>query len=42
MDGGEVLRLELKKLSLWETDPSGDVINLGLQCDPTPMGFPEL
>lgn len=42
MDGGEVLRLELGKLFLWETDPSGDVINLGLQCDPTPLGVPEL
>lgn len=42
MDGGEVLRLELRKLLLWETDPSGDVINLGLQCDPTPLGVPEL
>lgn len=42
MDGGEVLRLELRKLFLWETDPSGDVINLGLQCDPAPLGVPEL
>lgn len=42
MDGREVLRLELRKLLLWETHPSGDVINLGLQCDPTPLGTPEL
>lgn len=42
MDGGEVLGLELGKLLLWETHPSGDVINLGLQCDPTPLGVPGL
>lgn len=42
MDGGEVLGLELRELLLWETHPSGDFINLGLQCDPTPLGVPEL
>lgn len=40
-------RLELRKLSPWETHPSGGVINLGLLFDPTPVGilsssFPDL
>lgn len=38
MDGREVWRLELRKLLLWETHPSGGVINLGLLFDPTPLG----
>lgn len=40
MDGREVWRLELRKLSLWETCPSGGVINLGLLFDLTPLGPP--
>lgn len=39
MDGREVWRLELRKLSLWETHPSGGVINLGLLFDPAPLGI---
>lgn len=42
MDGGEVWRLELRKLLLWKTRPSGDFINLGLLFDPTPLGAAEL
>lgn len=39
MDGREVWRLKLRKLLLWETYPSGGVINPGLVFDLTPLGL---